>query len=333
MPQGPFASTLSGMARIEIIAFEEAHLPEAARLLVDRHRRHRAAQPLLSARFEDAAACEAELVDVLKGDGASGAAAVHGGELVGYLLGAPKGDDTWGPNVWVEAGGQATVAPETMRDLYAAAAGRWVEEGRTAHYALVPSPDRALVDAWFRLGFGNQHTHGIRAVPTQAPVVPDGLTVRRASRDDIHALARLDLELPLHQGRSPVFSAGHLPTLEEALEDWDDVDDPEFATFVAEHDGRVVGSAVGCALEKSSLHKGPARPDNAGFLGFAAVFPANRGRGAGRALGEAVLAWTAEEGFSCVVTDWRTTNLLSSRTWPALGFTETFTRVHRLIGY
>jgi GNAT superfamily N-acetyltransferase len=258
---------------------------------------------------------------------------VHGGELVGYLLGAPKGGDTWGPNVWVEAGGQATVAPETMRDLYAAAAGRWVEEGRTAHYALVPSHDRALVDAWFRLGFGNQHSHGIREVPTARPTVPAGLTVRRAERRDIATLGALDLELPLHQGRSPVFSAGHLPTLEEAIEDWQDVEDPEFATFVAERDGQVIGSAVGCDLAKSSSHRGPATADRAGFLGFAAVFPADRGRGAGRALGEAVLGWAAEQGYACVVTDWRTTNLLSSRTWPALGFTETFTRVHRLVGY
>jgi GNAT superfamily N-acetyltransferase len=95
----------------------------------------------------------------------------------------------------------------------------------------------------------------------------------------------------------------------------------------------VVGSAVGCRLEKSSANAGLARPDNAGFLGFAAVFPDARGLGAGRALGEAVLAWSAEQQHSCVVTDWRTTNLLSSRAWPALGFEESFVRLHRHLGY
>jgi GNAT superfamily N-acetyltransferase len=122
--------------------------------------------------------------------------------------------------------------------------------------------------------------------------------------------------------------------LEEGIEEWEaDFDDPEFTTFVAEYDGQVVGSAVGCALEKSGAHAGPARPDHAGFLGFAAVLPEARGRGAGRALGETVLAWSAERGYDCVVTDWRTTNLLSSRTWPALGFRDSFARLHRLIGY
>jgi GNAT superfamily N-acetyltransferase len=102
---------------------------------------------------------------------------------------------------------------------------------------------------------------------------------------------------------------------------------------VAVRDGQVIGSAVGCALEKSSSHAGLARPDNAGFLGFAAVHPASRGTGAGRALGEAVLSWAGSAGFSSVVTDWRVPNLLASRAWPALGFSETFLRLHRLIAY
>ena len=75
------------------------------------------------------------------------------------------------------------------------------------------------------------------------------------------------------------------------------------------------------------------RPDNAGFLGFAAVLPSARGLGAGRALGETVLAWSAEAGYDVVATDWRVTNLLSSRAWPAIGFRETFLRLHRVVGY
>jgi hypothetical protein len=34
-----------------------------------------------------------------------------------------------------------------------------------------------------------------------------------------------------------------------------------------------------------------------------------------------------------VATDWRVTNLLASRTWPRLGFAESFLRLHRLVGY
>ena len=153
-------------------------------------------------------------------------------------------------------------------------------------------------------------------------------------REDLPALAELEVELPRHQSRAPTFSAATVPRAEEAAGEWaEDFDDPGYTTFVAERNGTVVGSAIGCALEKSGSHTSLARPDNAGFLGFAAVFPSERGHGAGRALGETVLEWAAQAGFGCVVTDWRVTNLLSSRTWPAVGFAESFLRLHRVVGY
>jgi GNAT superfamily N-acetyltransferase len=231
----------------------------------------------------------------------------------------------------VSAAGHAVRDPETIRDLYGAAATQWVEEGRTAHYVVVPS-DAELIDAWFRLGFGAQHAHAIRPVPTSPLPSYPGLTVRRAERGDIGVLAELDLTLPRHQALSPVFSAAGVPILEEAVADWEEsFDDKDYATFVAEYDGKVIGTAIGLSLEKSSAHSGLSRPDNAGFLGFAAVLPESRGHGAGRALGETVLQWSADTGYDSVVTDWRVTNLLSSRTWPKLGFEQTFHRLHRLI--
>ena len=111
------------------------------------------------------------------------------------------------------------------------------------------------------------------------------------------------------------------------------LDDPAYTTFVAEVEGDVIGSSGGCSLELSSSHPPLTRPDYAGFPAFAAVVPHARGLGAGRALGEAVVAWTAQAGYHYVVTDWRVTNLLSSRTWPRLGFAESFLRPHRLVGY
>jgi len=334
MPGRAAVRTLPIMSRVEVRPLAAADLAACGALLAERHRRHRATEPLLAARFEEHDAAVAELTAALETDRASGAVACRAGVPVGFLLGAPKPASTWGPNVWVEAAGQATTDAEVMRDLYALAAARWVEEGHTAHYVVVPAHDTELVRAWFRLGFGQQHAHAVRPPDALAATPVPGLTVRPATRADIPALARLDLELPAHQGRSPTFSAGPHGTLEESLAEWEsDFDDPAYTTFVAERDGAVIGSAVACALERSSTHAGLARPDNAGFLGFAAVFPHARGTGAGRALGRAVIAWAADAGFDSVVTDWRVTNLLSSRTWPSLGFRETFLRLHRVVGY
>jgi GNAT superfamily N-acetyltransferase len=309
----------------------EEHLDGAAFLLAARHAAGRRVEPALDPRYEEPAAARQEIVSLLRRDGASGVAAVRDGEVLGYVLGVPL-EETWGPNVWVEPAGHAVAAPELVRDLYAAAAARWVEERRTSHYAVVPATDPELVDAWFRLGFGHQHVHAIREPLETPPTAPEGIVLRRARREDIDALVRAELSLGEHQLLSPVFSGARLSTVEETRAEWDeDFDDAKYTTFVAERDGTVLGSAIGCAIELSSMHRSLALPVGAGFLGFAAVLPEHRGLGAGRLLGEAVLSWAGEAGYPAVATDWRMTNLLSSRAWPRLGFRPTFYRLFRAI--
>ena len=265
------------MPRLELRAFLPDDLGDAAGLLARRHAAHREAEPSLPAAYERTEVARAEIEELLAA-GASGALATRTGTAVGFMLGRHRPDPTWGANVWVEPAGHGADEPEAVRDLYALAAARWVEEGRNAHYAVVPTHDPALVDAWFRVGFGLQHVHALRdAPPEPLTVVPPGVVIRRPTRDDIEALAELDLSLPAHQELSPVFSTAPPPSLEQARTEWaEDFDNPAFATFVGEVDGRVVGSAVGCSVELSSLHTGIARPDNAAHLGFAAVLPGAR---------------------------------------------------------
>jgi GNAT superfamily N-acetyltransferase len=320
------------MTRLELHPFGPDFLDEAAGLLARRHAAHRAVEPSLPVAYEQPGVARAA-IEALATDEAYGAVAIRGGAVVGYVLGTPREGRTWGPNVWVAPAGHAVHEAEVVRDLYAFAAARWVEEGRTSHYAVVPASDSALVDAWFRLGFGQQHVHAIREAPlTPLTEAHPGVVIRRAARDDIDALAELELVLPAHQMRTPVFSTLAPPPLEEARAEWEaDFDNPAFATFVAVVDGRVVGSAVGCSVTESSLHTGIARPDDAAHLGFAAVREDARGAGVGKALGTTVLDWAATEGYRAIVTDWRAANLLSSRTWPQLGWRPTFLRLHRAI--
>jgi GNAT superfamily N-acetyltransferase len=309
-------------------------IPAAGALLAARHRNHRLSCPLLASRYEHEAAAAAEVAAAFALPEASGAVAVRDGNVCGFLLGAPKASAVWGSNIWVDAAGQAAADPELVRDMYGLAAARWVAESRRAHYVLVPAGDEALLRAWYRLGFGQQQAHAVRPLPGEMPIAPPKVAVRRARRGDLPALAGLEVELPRQHSLSPVFSASPVPSYEECLAGWEeDFDDPVYTTFVAELEGVVIGSSIGCPLELSSSHPPLNRPDHAGFLAFAAVTPKARGLGAGRALGEAVITWTAQAGYDCVVTDWRVTNLLSSRTWPRLGFAESFFRLHRLVGY
>lgn len=326
---------------------ERGDLPKAATLLAARHRRQAGQEPLLGEEYADPGVALQHLEEVWANEPIASSVAERDGRLVGYLLAGSKPSRPWGENAWVESAGQALaadVSPEVMRDLYAAAAATWMAQGLRAHYVLVPTTEVGLVDAWWRLGFGLQHVHAIREPLPQADgrSVGErnaGLTLRTPVRADLPALAELGLELPRHQAAAPVFSSAPVPSYEESLAEWAEDFDGEThrphqcTTFVAARDDDIVGCAVACPLEVSSMYAGPLRTPNAGFLGFAAVRPAARRQGAGRRLAESVLRWSIEQGYGSVVTDWRSTNLQSSRAWPALGFRPTFWRLHRLVGH
>jgi ribosomal protein S18 acetylase RimI-like enzyme len=320
------------MSRLDIVPFEHAHLEDAARLLAARQARWRKAEPLLPGRFEEPAAALEELKAVWDAGGASGSAATRGGRLVGYVVGAQREPDVWGENVWIELAGHAVEEPEDARDLYAAAAARWVEEGRTRHYALIPLDD-GLVDAWFRLGFGQQQAHGIRAVPARTDVrVPDGFEIRLPTTEDVEALIEVDLALPSHQRASPVFSSRPLPTADEVREEWArTLTAGEEDVLIACRGGKPVACWSVCSAKQSSYFRPLGRPEAASYLTFAATVPEARGSGIGVALTDACLARAAEAGYEAMVTDWRVTNLLASRFWPRRGFRLAFLRLYRSI--
>ena len=317
------------MTRLEIRAFSDEFLPHAGELLAARHRAHRLVEPLLPARYEGAENAAAEVEALAKSEGASGAVALRGTRVVGFLLGVRKSDDRWGANVWIDTAGHAVEAAEDLRDLYAAAAARWFEEGRNRHYALVPAADPALLDAWARVSFGQQHAYGIREVPEAS--WPEG--VRLAEERDLDGLVELSPLIVEHQAQSPVFGIG-LPreTPEEVrAEILEDLAKPELADLVTERDGALVGASQLAPVELSSVHVSLARPEGAVLLGWAATRPEVRGSGAGVALTDAGFAWARERGYETMVTDWRMTNLLSSRFWPRRGFRESFLRLYRRI--
>jgi ribosomal protein S18 acetylase RimI-like enzyme len=321
------------MTRLEVAPCSDDHLEEATRLLTARHARNRAAEPLLSARFEDSPAAREELERAWHADDASGAVAFRGGSMVGYLVGAPRANPVWGDNVWVEAPGHAVEEAEAIRDLYGLAAARWIEEGRTRHSVLVPAHDADLLDAWWRLSFGAQHAHGVREVPERTDVaVPDGYEIREPREDEVEQLIDVDLALPQHQQRSPVFSGAPLWTREESREEWlSTFADSDERILIGAYEGRPVACWAVVPVERSSEHRGLLRPEHSCYLGFASTLPDSRGAGIGVALTDAALAWAAESGYSAMITDWRVTNLLSSRFWPRRGFRETFLRLYRSI--
>jgi len=322
------------MSRLELKPFEDAYLEDAAALLAVRHARDRTLEPLLDARYEDPAEALPRLEHLWGDDGMSGSAAFRDGRLVGYVIGAPQPPEIWGPNVWVELPGHAVEDPEDARDLYGHAAARWVEEGNTRHYALVPA-EPTLVDAWFRVGFGQQQAHGYRSVSEPTEVrLPEGCSIREPTEADVDELvaAGIDLALPKHQQASPVFSMRPLPTEEEIRMEWaDTIERGEEKVLLGYRDGRPVACWAFVPAAASRHFQGPGLPPKACYLAYAVTLPESRGTGIGVALSETGFAWAAAEGYQAMVTDWRVTNLLASRFWPRRGFRASVLRLYRSI--
>jgi ribosomal protein S18 acetylase RimI-like enzyme len=317
------------MTRLEIRPFSDEYLAHAGELLAARHRAHRAAEPLLPPRYEEPAAATELVADLARREGSSGAVALRGGRVVGYLLGVRESDDRFGRAIWVDHAGHAVAAAEDLRDLYAAAADEWVADEFTRHHARVPATDPSVLDAWYRLSFGQQHAYGIQEIPETS--WPDG--ARPATEADIDALVELAPLLSEHQARSPVFVPRPSPSVRDELRRdlLEDFANDEVANLVLDRDGRVAAWFHVTPVERSGAHAGVARPEGAALLSWAATEPAVRGSGAGLALTQAAFAWARERGHETMVTDWRVTNLLASRFWPARGFRETFLRMYRHI--
>jgi ribosomal protein S18 acetylase RimI-like enzyme len=322
------------VSRLELKPFAHEHLDAAAELLAERHRRHRAAEATLPARFEDPAAARVEVEKAWLREGASGAAGLVDGRLAGYLFGAPDDEAHWGgPNVWVGYAGHAAAEPEVVRDLYGFVAGRWVDEGRPRHYVQVPASEPELLDAWYRVGFGQQHAAGVMEVPD----VPWPEGVREARPDDLEGVFELTPLIREHQAGAPVFSANlRTETPEETRAAIvEEITNEEVGALVAEADGRLVGGFIVAAAEQSGdgphAFSGLARPEGAAYLAWAVTRPDVRGSGAGVALTDACFAWARRRGYGTMVTDWRVTNLLASRFWPRRGFRTTFLRLYRSI--
>jgi GNAT superfamily N-acetyltransferase len=314
------------MPGLEIHPFADELLDAAAVLLADRHRRHREAEPLLS----EPADVRAEIEALREGEHASGVIGVRDDRVVGFLVGIRKSDEVWGDNVWVDPAGHAVEQAEDVRDLYGAAAERWFEEDRTRHYVVAPATDEPLLEAWHRLSFGHQHALAARELPQQVDPF-DG--VRLAEPRDLDGIIRIAPLLPDHQDRSPVFGTAKRETEEELrVEIAEDLANPKIANFVVEAGGEIVGNLVIAPTELSSTtHTGLARIEGAALLAYAATRPDVRGSGVGVALTNAGFAWAREQGYETMVTDWRETNLLSSRFWPKRGFRRTFLRLYRSI--
>lgn len=332
----------------EIVPFHEELLPQAGELLARRHARDRAGMPLLPARFEAARAALGAAREVWHRAWSSGAAALREGRLAGFLIGEARFDTLRGRHAWVPLAGHALAADaptDLYGDLYAAVGPEWLRLGAFDHYVMAPAGDRAGLDAWFALSFGQEQCHALRSLADGEagedagdPGRPlEGVRVRRATPDDRDLMVEeMSPLLRQHLAGPPVWGAALPEHVQEVREGFAEMlTDGTVRVWLAERTepageaGRILGyqAYFPAALSDHNL----LIPDQAVLLEVAATRPEARRLGVGRALTRAGLADAAAGGYAVCVADWRTTNLEAQRFWPRLGFRPAVYRLTRKV--
>ena len=320
---------------LEIIDLAEDHLDAAAELLAARQRAHRRADPRLPSRFDSAAACRPLIAEALAMADASGIVALRGGRVAGYLIGRPwLGMPFLRERAgWVEYAGHAVAADgaaETCRALYAAFAPRWLAAGCFAHYVTVPADDATGLAAWRSLGFGLEHSRGLRdAAPVAGARPLDGVEVQRAGEEDLAVVVGLRRRLSLYHTGPPIFA----PYL------WNDADlrglsaeqlaDPACLTFLATRGTETLGAMI---FAPTPPRAAMVSPERCIHLNEAYVAPDARAGGAGSLLLDAALAWLRNDGYEHCTVGWETANLQGARFWTATnGFRPLYYRLVRAL--
>ena len=308
----------------EIVDFHPHMLPDAARLLAERHARDRVMLPELPARFEAPVFARTAIESLLQRPHPSGVAVLEQGRLVGYLIGAMVIEGVWGRSTWIRPAGLALASGqsvERVQDMYAVLGARWVKYGCFAHFAIVPTADLALLQAWYALSFGIEQVHALMSLADYQPgnpALPPDVEIRRAGPADRAILADFSDVIWKHQVQAPVWGI-HLPeNADEQRRDWSDLAVDEKATiWLAFYRGEPVGMQGYFAAETSPDNL--LIPESCVHLSVAGTREIARGKGIGQALTQHGLAHARAGGSAYCEADWRSTNLLAARFWPRQG--------------
>lgn len=311
--------------RMQIVPFTPAHREPAAALLAARGSVERALDPALPAWLADPAAALGEIERMLAAPRAEGLAALQGGELAGFLIGAIEFPSPLShrslmdpPRAgWITChAADPARAAESYRALYTVLAERWIAAGSFAHHIGIRAGDRTALDAWFTLGFGQIAAHAVRNMqPLAGAAPPPGVTIRAATADDLDRMLQFTDAVNRHQAASPMFSPYLPETLPDVRHELEALlTDPNCGAVLAERDGRLVG---GYSFGPPPVEM--VAPERVIFVLDAWTAPEERGHGLGAALLDAVLCWGRERGVEWCQLNFLSANLPGARFWLGSG--------------
>jgi len=317
------------------VAFDDTMLQQAGALLAARQCQERLRLASLPTQYENPLTAVQAIEASWRKANTIGIGALEGNRLIGYMLGQLRDDVQRGRHMWIDYADAAVgqqVDHELYRDLYAVLAKTAVLRGHLDHYALIPAGDAAVLGAWHKSGFGYEQVHAAMPLHSVMPhqAMPSGVAVRRATSADRETMASMADIIWGWQIQSPVFAVTMPEKIADLREGYGElVDEEDAVIWIAELDGEPVAFQAYFPVdaEQASLYT----PERAIELSVAGTLGEHRGRGINYAMTRYALAHAKEAGYAHCLTDWRMTNLQSSRFWPRQGFEPIAYRLVRRI--
>jgi len=321
--------------KTEYLMFTEGMIPEAGKLLAQRHAANRSKFPLLPARFADPQIATKAIETLWQKKLKNGYAALCDGKLIAYLLGELAMQD-WGRCGYVYLPGYALAEGENtavLQDLYALLGDDWVKKGCFNHYLYISAADADVIAALFDLGFGKERVDALmdfRSLSIPDLEEPAGVTIRRAGTGDNAHIGSLSNVIFRALAKAPYWHPTVPEDWEDLREGWSELaDDKEWTVWLALENEEALGT-IGFRpeLEEATQMLASARTI---YLSVAATKPQARGRGINTVLTWRGLEQVRQEGYEICYTNWISPNLLASRFWPRFGFKDVAYRLAKKV--
>lgn len=308
---------------MEFIPFSEQHITAAATLLAQQNRHMLLRFPLLPERITDLDAARDFLSALLQKPDSRGTVLLENGKLTAYMLGSYNENPFFGKHCWVPFGGIALPRnniQHIFRQLYAATGTQWIRDGVLNHYLVCPDMP-AWQQAAFSLSFGREQAYAIASLHNrlEEPPIPDGIQIHDVLPEDADQLFAKGHWIAAHLNKEPVWEPVPQPHLDAILPEYAKLAKDDTSTTMVAVDGdQIVGYVVLYTVDVGPEHL--LGVSSAGEFAAAAIDPAYRKRGVGRALFTRLMNEARDQKYKTLFTDWRTTNLPAASYWPGFGF-------------
>jgi GNAT superfamily N-acetyltransferase len=296
---------------MKIIPLQEEHIEDAAALVSSRYKGLCKQETLLPHRYQEVS----NLVPLLQNIRQAvepGVAAIHKGQLVGFLISwlMPnfRGKRSVYSPEWAN-GAKLDNSQYIYEEMYSHIAAEWIADKFVAHYISIFANDVDAIQAWHRLGFGMLGIDAVRGMDPLTGVDQD-IIIRPAGTQDLDQVLELNNGLRQYMIGSPAFFIANKFN-KEYFEEW--IADPNKVIWLA------------CANEKpvAFFKMGPANDDVATIIfeeKTTSIYGAftkekYRGKGIASALLDHGLGAARNLGYKRCAVDFESMNLLGTRFW------------------